>query len=1525
MSIELQSRISQIRESATKNSFQNGELLSLAKDCISQNADKELLHQLLDISHLSTISSHIQKTKQVDIWFNYLLEIIQLSGFNVGYLLKQRAEKYKEKIAFFVIKNGKISNISYSSLWKKVVEIGKGVSSFNNRDLKPTIGLLTHNQLNGALVDLACLSFGFKIIPIPLNSTSEHASYIINHSEITHLFIGGENAEKIWNDIRHSHDIVTIAMSEANQITDYSMNWDSFLSSGDFVQDFDVNRQLSNIDMNAIQTIMYTSGTTANPKGIIFDQVNIMSKRFARALALPSLSSEDIFLAYLPLFHTFGRYFEMLGSIFWGSSYCFAESPAFNSLLNDFKIIKPTIFISIPKRWLQIYEMLQNEMDLDSDSEEIIKKRLKEITGGNLKWGLSAAGFLDPDIFLFFQSNGINLLSGYGMTEATGGITMTPPSDYVNNSVGKALPGIKLKLEKDGELCLKGPYVTKSYYKENNSGVFKDGWFYTEDIFQEKNGHYFIIDRKKDIYKNSRGQTIAPQKIENLFQDFDSIKSIFLVGDGKEFNTVLIYPDHQNSPLDLNFESDKTIRDFFSSIILSVNSFLAPFERIVNYVLIHRDFSKERGELTHKGTFIRTQVLKNFKKIIDPLYEKNYISLYNNSKEVRIPNWLTREIGTVKNNISWDGKILTIKDQSKKMNLNWIDNNIQIGDFIYTTKSSLIDFELIIQAPELWLGNLNFSDFIGDSIFRLKEPKECSSLDLLKPNLAFPSIQKSMMKEEKDTILQSLHHAVYLYLINDISVFDIIISTIDRGIGNWSSTLINSFIVFKNNSKPFFQIKLLEALAPLLSGELFISLLEEIFFLQRRLNPEKGFHFNINRANDEHYKSLIEYLKQSKENFNRNNKDKNEFIKILLLIIAEFGTVHPTRFVWSRSELVNWQLSNTTQSIFSTSQKAYYNLIKGFRSWVGKTTLLTVDPETGKEYGWIDVITFDENVRLKHKKILIEAISKTSIVRESIFLFSKNYLINLNDIPQKGIWVTCLGNNKNKSVFRLLIKTRTFGIHNLVVNINEGWESEFIDEETKWLIIMSSGMSTKPLVENFGGYWPEYNLFSEEYIQEETLETYLDRNKKDINDKSKIDRWQMRWLHFIWSGVQAYQEFWFRTNFKLSIQPPSPNNLVIPKHDYKLGTNIISISERKKINSITDHFLSLYTEFIVKTEQKYPGLQHMSDWEVIFTATLQALKVKEGLKIIDKLKNELNQSPLKKKCELVGLTIERIEQFINDINAYGVLTKPVVFASLRYERWLDLNSEATLNAKASILTELYKDYGLDSLLDEYPETRVRFFMMTCFKDNNIQLNEQFLLIIKDLREQKLSPWDLQDRISEIQERIPLDKDEKFFLARMLFPNIDSADYVELITTSKGDRSLLNLVYQVECKDEKLYQLRPAFFPKEITSFHSLLTKSLLTVTFTSDHEFLFAFNNRNRLVGGLFWKNTGEKSIYLEWVAIRKKYQKIGLSKLLMNDLFKRMEHKNIQIITVGFYAENFFSKYGFKIDKKYGGMVRHL
>ena len=174
---------------------------------------------------------------------------------------------------------------------------------------------------------------------------------------------------------------------------------------------------------------------------------------------------------------------------------------------------------------------------------------------------------------------------------------------------------------------MRGPYVSPGYYKEEIKGSFTDGWFHTGDIFRKKKSHYFIVDRKKEIYKNSRGQTISPQKIENLFQDFEAIKSVFLIGDGKEFNTVLIYPDLRNDIINLENMSQKEIRTYFSSLVFSVNSFLPSYERIVNYAIIQRDFVKDKNEITSKNTFKRKKILENFSDIIDPMYEKSHISL----------------------------------------------------------------------------------------------------------------------------------------------------------------------------------------------------------------------------------------------------------------------------------------------------------------------------------------------------------------------------------------------------------------------------------------------------------------------------------------------------------------------------------------------------------------------------------------------------------------------------------------------------------------------------------------------------------------------------------------------------------------------------------------------------------------------------------------------------------------------------------------------------------------------------------
>ena len=306
-------------------------------------------------------------------------------------------------------------------------------------------------------------------------------------------------------------------------------------------------------------------------------------------------------------------------------------------------------------------------------------------------------------------------------------------------------------------------------------------------------------------------------------------------------------------------------------------------------------------------------------------------------------------------------------------------------------------------------------------------------------------------------------------------------------------------------------------------------------------------------------------------------------------------------------------------------------------------------------------------------------------------------------------------------------------------------------------------------------------------------------------------------------------------------------------------------------------------------------------------------------------KKDLLQKENKNIFKELGLTEKRINSFLEDFNNFGVLTKPVVFAALRYERWLDLNHSAKNEAKASILKELYHDYNLNSLLDEYPETRVRFFMMTCLKDSVDNLNSYFQSIIKDMRTKNLSPWNLKDRIEEILANTKLNDNDKFFLARMLYPHIDAADYVELVKTNKGDKKNLDLVFKTEDSKGKIFTIRPPFQPKEIAKFQSIISKENLSVTFNANHEFLFLVNDRNKVIGGLYYKIKNKTRVHLEWVVIMKKYQRRNLSKRLMDDFFNRIKQGGQEMITVGFYHESFFYKQGFSIDQSFGGLVKKL
>ncbi len=442
---------------AEKNVVDVEELFAIAHQLLEEKTERKTVHAFLNLGHLPAVNSSIAENNRIDDWLSLLIELIDKSKYSFGHLFYNRSRKYKHKHLFHEIQKGKVVSHSYEDIWEELLKTAGALTHIEKSNPKQIrIGILTHNCLRGAIVDLTCLSFHFPVVPIPANATNNDIHFIIKHSGITHLFID--------NELKAELNSILLSTSKVLDIINLNNNeWNAFIDQGQNTDPLNVLKRIGRVQMDDVATIMYTSGTTGEPKGITFTQKNMVVKRFARALALTKLGPSDSFLCYLPLYHTFGRFLELQGSIFWGASYAFAEDSSYDTLRKNFLFIKPTVLISVPKRWTQLYETIQSLAADHLDEDRIVRKAIKKVTGGNLKWGLSAAGYLDPDVFQFFQNNDIQLLSGYGMTEATGGITLTFPDEYVVDSVGQKLPGIELRISDEGELLLKGPYISAFY------------------------------------------------------------------------------------------------------------------------------------------------------------------------------------------------------------------------------------------------------------------------------------------------------------------------------------------------------------------------------------------------------------------------------------------------------------------------------------------------------------------------------------------------------------------------------------------------------------------------------------------------------------------------------------------------------------------------------------------------------------------------------------------------------------------------------------------------------------------------------------------------------------------------------------------------------------------------------------------------------------------------------------------------------------------------------------------------------
>ena len=597
---------------------------------------------------------------------------------HLSMLVHEQAKKYGQApaLTFKNFGSEQWKTVSWNQFSTRVKQVSNALL---NLGVKPqeNIAIFSQNSIHYLYTDFG--AYGVRAVTIPFYATSseQQVQYVVNDAKIRFLFVGEQEqydkAHRVFPLCESLERIIVFDKSVRISTHDpNALYFDDFLALGENLpRQSEVEKRWAEANEDDLCNILYTSGTTGESKGVMLSYAQYHAALKANDECVP-VGEKDRVINFLPFTHILERAWSYL-ALSEGAQLIINTYP--KDIQESMRATHPTCMSSVPRFWEKVYTGVKDRLDNSSAMQkklflralsvgkkyniDYLSKGKRPPLGLKLEYQMmnktvlslvrkqlglehpnifpTAGATVSPEVEEFVHSIGINMIVGYGLTESLATVSCDhKDKPYTVGSVGRIINGLQVKIGENNEILLKGPTITKGYYKreELNKTVFdSEGFFRTGDAGYLKNGELYLTDRLKDLYKTSNGKYIAPQMIEALLLVDKYIDQVAVVADQRKFVSALIVPEFR---LLEDFARDKhiafdsredlcenaTIQHMMLDRIHTLQQQLAPYEQIKRITLIPHHFSMEDGELTNTLKLRRPIINANYKKEIDKMYEE---------------------------------------------------------------------------------------------------------------------------------------------------------------------------------------------------------------------------------------------------------------------------------------------------------------------------------------------------------------------------------------------------------------------------------------------------------------------------------------------------------------------------------------------------------------------------------------------------------------------------------------------------------------------------------------------------------------------------------------------------------------------------------------------------------------------------------------------------------------------------------------------------------------------------------------